>query len=180
MDALQVVAGQVLHGGPVLGLQGFNVAAENIVGRQQQKGDEKQQHRRRQRHLPQLEEQVDGRQKAVKQAGQVLAVVDLHGLHSVHGGGDGGHWADFLHVTHIQLQHFGENPSTERLPGLCGAAVLGLAGKQLQQEHDYSRQQGGHNRSGPISGRHGWGCHIAQKPGDDPGKGGKAHQHGQL
>ena len=38
----------------------------------------------------------------------------------------------------------------------------------------------GHNRSGPISGRHGWGCHIAQEPGDDPGKGGKAHQYGQL
>ena len=178
MDALQVVAGQVLHGGPVLCLQHFNVTAENIVCRQQQKGDEKQQHCRRQRHLPQLEEQVDGRQKAVKQAGQVLAVVDLHGLHSVHGGGDGGHWADFLHVAHIQLQHFGENPRTECLPGLCRAAVLGLAGKQLQQEHDYSRQQGGGDSPGPISGRHGWGCHIAQKPGDDPGKGGKAHQYG--
>ena len=34
LDALQIVAGQVLHRGPVLCLQRFNVAAEDVVHRQ--------------------------------------------------------------------------------------------------------------------------------------------------
>ena len=65
LDALQVITGQIFHGGPVFRFQLFNMTAENIVDRQQQDRNGKKQYRRDEGNLPQPKKQIDRGDQAV-------------------------------------------------------------------------------------------------------------------
>ena len=153
---------------------------EQVVHRQQHQRHQEQHRRRKKGHPAHPPEQVKGRRQAIEQPRQVFAVVDLHGLHTVHGGGDGGHGADLFNIAHVQLQRFGENGPPQGKPGFSGAVVLRLAGEELRPQKQQGRQQrrrDGLSRSGR---RHLGADQISQKPGDNLGKGRRAHQRQQL
>ena len=112
-DTFQIIASELFQAFPVSRFQRLDVLAEKVVYRHQHHRSGQQQHSREKGDLPQPEKQINWGGKAVDQSRKILAVIDLHGFHSIHGGGDGGGRADHFDIAHIQLKYFGEDGSAQ-------------------------------------------------------------------
>ena len=169
-QALQIISRQVFHTAPVIPALFFDLRTERIVERQQKDRSQSQDEGCRMIDAAEPEVEINRGCKAVQKPGKVLGIVDLHGFHRIHGGGDGGDRSQRFDAPRIQCHDLGKDLIAQKHARAGRAPVFQFAFQQVEQQDEACDAQGGKDRAACLRRGNGGVDHAAQQSRNGCGK----------